>query len=358
MSKSLLIISSLIPAFLISGCQWSSEQGPTRLKSIQKAQQRGTHETDEYEIIDITTENIAAYNKKQNPPKSALPRVDWSRTYSDAIRPYDKISIQVFGTSEAGGPAQASIFGPLEVPQSGVVSIPYAGEFNLLGKQLSEVQKEIGRAYSTVFSSARMSIVRVERLPLRANVIGIARAPGQQIIDRKGVSLADLVAKSGGTTLEPFTCEYLLHRSGSTYQLSNKDITNRNVLAQDGDILEIRKSAERSITLLGAVNRPGTYPFPSHDSKLDDVIGQGGGFREDSADIKGVFIFRKMPSQVTNIYRFNLSEPDGVIGASEFAVHGNDIVYVTEASLTRWNRTIRNILPFSQVNNFSRFGAY
>lgn len=353
-----LIITSISFALLTNACQWSSEQGPTRLKSIQKAQQRGSHETDEYEIIDITSDNIAAHNKNQQRQESVLPPVDRSKLYSDTIRPYDKLTIQVFSTSESGGPGEASVYGPLEVPQSGEVSIPYAGVFNLLSKHIADVQEEIQKSYSTIFSSARISVARVERVPLRANVIGIAGAPGQQIIDRYGVNLADLVAKSGGTTQEPFTCEYLLHRSKKTYRLTNSDITNNNILAQDGDILEIRKSADRSVTLLGAVNRPGSYPFPNHESNLDDFIGQGNGFREDSADIKGVFIFRRVSPDTTHIYRFNLSEPDGVIGASKFAVHGNDIIYVTEASLTRWNRTIRNILPFSQVNNFSRFGSY
>ena len=38
------------------------------------------------------------------------------------------------------------------------------------------------------------------------------------------------------------------------------ELTTKNLLAQDSDILEIRKSSDRSITLLGAVNRPGSYP--------------------------------------------------------------------------------------------------
>ena len=170
--------------------------------------------------------------------------------------------------------------------------------------------------------------------------------------------MADLVAKSGGTSQEPFTCEYILHRGDNSYSLNNNELTTGNILAQDGDILEIRKSADRSVTLLGAVNRPGSYPFPNHESYLDDFIGVSSGFREDSADISGVFIFRKKSESNTDIYRFDLGDPAGVICASHFLVHGNDIVYVTEAPLTRWNRTIKNILPFSQFSQFSRYTNY
>jgi len=355
MIKSLTFISVVAAAMSLNACKWSSEQGPVRMNAIHKAQQKGRFSTDEFRIIDITKNNITRYNKPQVIRGNVLPKVDLRKTYSDAIRPYDQLTLQIVDTAGQGGLAGKNDFGPFEVPQTGKIAIPYVGEFNVMGKEITDVQKEIQKAYSTVFNSARVSVGRTSRLPLRANVIGIARAPGQQIIDREGVNLADLVAKSGGTTQEPFTCEYILHRNKRTHKLNNREITTANILAQDGDVLEIRKSTERSVTLLGAVRRPGSYPFPNYDSHLDDYIGQGSGFREDSADISGVFIFRRVSSGATDIYRFNLRDPSGVICASRFSVHGNDIVYVTEAPLTRWNRTIRNILPFGQVSNYARF---
>lgn len=362
MKKALSRIATIFSIAAISACNWSSEQGPTQLSAIQKAQKKGDYPTDEFVIIDVNTSNIAQHNVAQIIPGNQLPPVDYSKTYSDAIRPYDQLGLQVVNasndngiTSEGSLPAQ---FGPLEVPQSGIISVPYAGEFNALGKEITELQKEIQEAYSTVFNSARVSLGRISRLPLTANVIGIARAPGQQIIDRKGVTMADLVAKSGSTAQEPFTCEYILHRNKRSYILNNREITTKNILVQDSDTLEIRKSSDRSITILGAVNRPGSYPFPNYSSHLDDFIGAASGFRSDSANVSGIFVFRKKPDNTSNIYRFNLREPSGVIASSRFLVHGNDLIYVTEAPLTRWNRTIRNILPFSQVNNFSQFGNY
>ena len=351
-------ISSLIISVVtasLSACNLSSEQGPVGLRSIQKAQERGSLPTDEYEIIDITSHNINQHNKAAVSSSNELPEVDYSKTYSDAIRPYDQLILQVIDTAQTGGLGAGNgssvQFGPIEVPQSGKISIPYAGDFNIIGKELTEIQKDIQDAYSTVFNTARVTVGRISRLALRANVIGIAQQPGQQVIDREGVNLADLVAKSGGTLQEPFTCEYMLHRNLKTYILNNKDITNKNILAMDGDVLEIRKSNERTVTLLGAVVRPGSYPFPNYNSKLDDFMGGGSGFRSDSANLSGVFVFREMPSKKTHIYRFDMRDPAGVIAAGNFSIHGKDIIYVTEAPLTRWNRTIRSILPFGQAYN-------
>lgn len=359
MNHSLPFGLAVTLSLLLNACNWSSEQGPTQMNAIHKAQQKGSLSTDEFRIVDITSENIDQFNKPPAIVKNVLPPVDLSRTYSDAIRPYDQLAVQVVDTGgESGITSQSKLpanFGPIEVPQTGRISIPYAGEFNVLGKEIADVQNEIQKVYAKVFNTARVSLNRTTRLPLTANVIGIANNPGQQTIDRKGVTLADLVAKSGGTVQEPFTCEYILHRNNRSYTLNNREITTKNLLAQNSDILEIRKSSDRSITLLGAVRRPGSYPFPNYSSQLDDFIGAGSGFREDSANLSGVFVFRKTASNTTDIYRFDLRDPAGVIASSSFSVHGNDIIYVTEAPLTRWNRTIRNILPFSQVSNFTQF---
>ncbi|MFC5050237.1 SLBB domain-containing protein [Rubritalea spongiae] len=361
MKKLLALTSTLASFLLLNSCQWTPEQGPTNMDAIHDAQKEGKFPTNEYVIIDVNNLNITEINKPQIIQSNSIPKTDLIKTYADAIRPYDKLALQVIDTAETGGfssrdgrPVQ---FGPIEVPQSGKISIPYAGDFNVIGKEITDVQNEIQNAYSTVFNTAQVSLNRISRLPLTANVIGIANKPGQQQIDRKGVTLADLVAKSGGTAIEPFTCEYKLHREGRTYLLNNKEVTTKNILAQDGDILEIQKSDKHAVTILGAVNRPGSYPFPNNDARLADFIGQGGGVSSNRADVTGVFVFRKTSNDSATIFRFNLSDPSGVIYASRFLVHGDDIVYVTEAPLARWNRMIRNILPFSQVSNFSRIGT-
>ena len=358
MKKFFTIASTLTSFLLLNSCQWTPEQGPTNMDAIHDAQKKGKYPTTEYKIIDVTNLNIKKINKHQVIKSNPTPKTDLSKTYSDAIRPYDQLTIQIVDTAQEGGLSAGGSpirFGPIEVPQSGKISIPYAGSFQIIGKEIAEVQNEIQNAYTTVFNTAQVSLNRISRLPLTANVIGVANKPGQQQIDRQGVTLTDLVAKSGGTAIEPFACEYLLHRDNRSYHLNNKEVTTKRLLAQDGDVLEIQKSDAHAITILGAVNRQGTYSFPNNDSRLADFIGQGGGISSNSADVTGVFVFRKRSIDSADIYRFDLSEPSGVIYASRFLVHGDDIIYITEAPLARWNRMLRNILPFSQVSNFSRF---
>jgi len=60
-----------------------------------------------------------------------------------------------------------------------------------------------------------------------------------------------------------------------------------------------------------------------------------------------VFIFRKGDPDL--VYTINLKDPAAMLLTQRFAIRGEDIIYVTEAPLVRWNRLIQQILPISQL---------
>lgn len=348
-------------SIILSSCHIVPDQGPTGMNKIQKQQLEGKVSSDHYQIIDISKDNIKRYNKKQYKQTSSTPTAQASKTYNDLLRPYDKLALLVIDTAEQGAFAKSKgpvTFGPLEVPDDGRINIPYAGELHVTGKTINTIQKEISDKYSTIFNTAQVSLSRVGRQPLRASVIGLARKPGQHSIERKGVTLVELIARSGGTTEEPYLCEYLIHRNNKTYNLSNDQITKRKILAQDGDLIEIKRSEAHSITVMGSVNRPGNHKFPKSHCHLSDFLGASRGISLNHADATGVFIFRKVGAK-THLYRFNLQKPEGMIHASKFNIHANDILYVTEAPLAKWGRVIRGALPFGQLQsavNTASFG--
>lgn len=348
----LAIVSSLV----ISSCHVVSDQGPTSMNKIHQGQLDGKRNTDDYVIINITKNNISNYNKAQYRRPGVIPKADSSRMYTDQIRQYDKLTLLVIDTAEQGAFANSRgpvTFGPIEVPASGKIGIPYAGEFYVIGKSINAVQKEIKAKYSTLFNTAEISLNRIERQPLRASVLGIAKQPGQHEITRKGVTIAELVALSGGSKEEPFLCDYLIHRNKKTHTLNHDQVTQSKILAQDGDLVEIKRSKEHSITMMGSVRRPGNHKFPKSHCHLSDFLGSGSGININNADATGVFIFRRVSSGKTHLYRFNLQKPEGLIYASKFDIHSKDIIYVTEAPLSKWGRVIKGISPFQSVSNVS-----
>jgi len=339
---------------ILNSCHIVSDQGPTGMNKIHQEQLDGKRSSQNYAIINIRESNINLYNKQQDKSYGTIPKASSSKMYNDEIRPYDKLTLLVIDTAEQGAFANSKgpvTFGPLEVPSNGKITIPYAGELDVNGKSINVVQNQISKKYVAVFNTAEVSLNRVSRQPLRASVLGLVKSPGQHEITRRGVTLAELVALSGGTSEEPYLCDYHIHRSNKTYVLNNDQITKKSILAQDGDLLEIKRSGNHSITMMGSVRRPGNHKFPKSHCHLSDFLGSGAGINISQADATGVFIFRKVGYR-THIYRFNLQEPDGLILARKFDIHGKDMIYVTEAPLSKWGRVIRNVLPFGQLQSF------
>ena len=78
---------------------------------------------------------------------------------------------------------------------------------------------------------------------------------------------------------------------------------------------------------------------------LADALGAATGLAERRSDPSGVFVFRK--GNPDFVYTFNLKDPSLIHLIQRFPIQGNDIVYVPEAPLARWNRLISQILPVS-----------
>ena len=86
-------------------------------------------------------------------------------------------------------------------------------------------------------------------------------------------------------------------------------------------------------------------------------MAQLGGLSATTADPTGVFVFRNEPPEISNIvlgrsdlvgaqrliYVLDLTEPNGLFVARDFLIRDGDTIYVTEAPIVQWNRTIAAI---------------
>jgi len=343
----------------LGSCRHMSDQGPVEMDKIQKNQEKYGNTL--YTIIDIDGKNLQRYDKKATVRHYSAPPQSLAKGYKSTVQPDDQLKVLVIDSAMEGAFANAHgpiTFGPLTVSEAGSLSVPYAGVLQVQGKTVSEVESMVQKKYSPQFASAQISVSRVSRKNARANVIGLVNRPQQIEISRGGMTVADMVAISGGTKDQPFLCEYNLHRAGRTYRLSNKQVTTKNIGIQDGDLLEVKRNTNLSVIALGSVNVPGAYPIPDADTHLSDLIGAGRGLDIRTAQATGVFVFRNKSKGHTDIYRFNLKDPSGLIYASKFHIHAGDIIYVSEAPLTRWGRMMRNILPLSDISRFANFQRF
>jgi polysaccharide export outer membrane protein len=79
---------------------------------------------------------------------------------------------------------------------------------------------------------------------------------------------------------------------------------------------------------------------------LTQILSEVGGINEERADGRGIYVVRQSEvPEVVNVFQLDASQAYAMSLADDFILNARDIVYVSAAPITRWNRIIGNLLP-------------
>lgn len=324
-----------------SSCAFMSQSGP----------QRAQIESDSLAYTLISVKSRAdlpakgrTYGMGQIPPSVR------GSSYSDKIRTRDTLLFIITDLSELSpffNRAGNFTYGPLEVPEDGRLTIPYIGEIQVIGRSLAEISGELNERIIPISKTAQVALSRSGRLARTANVIGEVKSPGPVPLERSGITSLDLLAASGGPGESEHLYKYTLRREGRDYIFDYQGFRQKAFPIEEGDLLSVSSDASNRFYVMGAINKPTTVPFPVPAPTLADAIGAATGLDERRSDPSGVFVFRKGDPDM--VYTLDMKDPAVVLLTQRFLIQGEDIVYVTEAPLARWNRLLMQILPVSQA---------
>ncbi len=291
--------------------------------------------------------------------RAEKPAVITGQGYTDNVRERDSLSFVITDITEqspfftSGEPFK---YGPIEVPENGLVQIPFVGEVSVINRSLSEISSTFSERIKPVSNTAQVMVVRTNRFLLTANVLGEVRSPGAIPLERSNLTSIDILAASGGPAQAEHLYQYTLRRGGRDYRFDYLGFRQNPFPIEAGDLLTVTTDSSNRFQVLGAINRPVSVPFPVPNPTLADAFGAATGLDQSRSDASGVFIFRK--GNPDTVYTFNLKDPAVMPLLQRFPMQGEDIVFVTEAPLVRWNRMISQILPGSLLQNANNFGRF
>lgn len=325
----------------LSSCAFMSQSGP----------QKGDIKSDSLAYTLIPVKSRADLPEKgRNYGMGQIPPAVQGSSYSDKIRTRDTLLFIITDLSELSpffSRAGNFTYGPLEVPEDGWVNIPYLGEIQVIGRSLAEISGKLNERIKPVSKTAQVALSRSGRLPRTANVIGEVKSPGPVPLERSGITSLDLLAASGGPAESEHLYKYTLRRRGRDYVFDYQGFRQKAFPIEEGDLLSVSSDASNRFYVMGAINKPTTVAFPVPAPTLADAIGAATGLDERRSDPSGVFVFRKGNPDL--VYTLNMKNPAVVLLTQRFLIQGEDIVYVTEAPLARWNRLLMQVLPVSQA---------
>ena len=154
-----------------------------------------------------------------------------------------------------------------------------------------------------------------------------------------------------------------LIRRGVTYDLNlvaleKSGLSPHKLLIQPNDTVFVNTKQNQKIYILGESSKNQALALRDQGMTLSDVLGESEGINPYTASAARIYVMRtNLNDRHSTIYQLNLSSLGNLALANQFAMQKNDIVYIDATGLTRWQRMINQIVPFSNaIYSFNQLG--
>jgi polysaccharide export outer membrane protein len=298
-------------------------------------------------------------------PISASPNLALQQALADyeyRIGPSDVLTIIVWEHPELTIPAgsfRTAAEGGNEVKADGTVFYPYAGNISVAGLTTNEVKTLLENSLSSVIKKPQIDVRVASFNSQRVYVTGSVRQPGIVPISSTPLTLVDAIERLGGLNDAAAWGTVTLTRNGVASNISLRSLYEdgrwaENLLLQDGDLIHVPRNDAEKIFVLGEVNRPLSLRMSRNGTSLAEALAEANGINENRADGRGVYVLRNtgitkdadgLPVYQATIYNLNAASAVGFMLADKFPLEARDIVYVSPAPITRWNRFLSQLLP-------------
>ena len=279
---------------------------------------------------------------------------------SDTIRAGDVLGLTIWENVNDGllvpQGQNATVLEQVQVDGSGFIFVPYAGRIKAAGNTPEAIRRTISAKLEDQTPDPQVQVRRLAGDGATVSIVGAVGAQGVYPIERPTLTLAAMLAAAGGIAIQPEIAQVTLVRgshSGSIWFEDLYDHPAHDIALRGGDKIIVEQDT-RTFTALGATGTQDRVTFESQSISAIEAIAQVGGLVSTVADPTGVFIFRIEPEAIARqllgrtditgpqrvIYVLDLTRPNGIFMARDFAIRDEDTVYVTEAPFTQFNKSI------------------
>lgn len=310
---------------------------------------------------------VIAVSDDVNRIASITPTIGFSEAFlnagllgSDTIRPGDTLGLTIWENVDDGLLANeglnSTVLEEVQVDGAGFIFVPYAGRIMAAGNTPEAIRRLISERLNEQTPDPQVQVRRLAGDGATVSLVGAVNSQGVYAIERPTRTLSAMLARAGGIAIRPEIAQITLVRGQHTESLWFQDLyqdPQTDIALRAGDRIIVEEDT-RSFTALGATGAQSRVPFESQTISAIEAIAQVGGLSSAVADPTGVFVLRNEPEEIAQaltgnfdlvgvqrvIYVLDLTEPNGLFAARDFAIRDQDTVYVTEAPFVQWNKAI------------------
>ncbi|WP_298842616.1 polysaccharide biosynthesis/export family protein [uncultured Roseobacter sp.] len=313
---------------------------------------------------------VVEVNDRVTRATAVVPALGFSDTFqnaglmgSDTIQAGDVLGLTIWENVDDGllvGETQnATLLETVQVDGAGFIFVPYAGRIRAAGNSPEAIRRIITERLEEQTPDPQVEVRRMAGDGSTVSLVGAVGGQGVYAIERPTRTLSTMLARAGGVTIEPEIAQITVlrgHESGRIWFQDLYSYPELDIALRGGDRILVEEDT-RSFTSLGATGTQARVSFESQNLSALEAIAQVGGLVSSSSDATGVFVFRNEPDVIAAevlgrddlvgaqrmIYVLDLTQPNGLFRARDFVIRDGDTLYVTEAPLAQWNKTIAAI---------------
>nr|QBK17739.1 Wza [Acinetobacter baumannii] len=325
--------------------------------------EQGTFKTEqgaEVSVVQLTQNNIPKISSESLHPQGNISALFNTPFYQYRLSAGDVLSIQLWAYPEITPPIQGAstdikAFG-YPIDSAGNVQLPLIGQVHIAGKTLAETNKYLRNQFAKYLKTPDVVVRVLSYQAKRYFVNGQVMKSGQYTLDDQPISIYTALSMAGGVNQESGdNTDIQLIRNGEVYNLNvvaleKQGYSLHKLLVQPNDTIYVNTKQNQKLYVMGESNKSSAIPLRDQGMTLSDVLGESEGVNPYTASAARIYVMRTdLNSRKSTIYQLNLSNIGNLALSNQFQMQKNDIVYIDATGLTRWQRIMNQIVPFSSA---------
>lgn len=150
------------------------------------------------------------------------------------------------------------------------------------------------------------------------------------------ITLTELRQRARAQAIDELQTEITLRRAALNEARSNFE-----------DRIQLDSVERDYVYLTGEVNSPGRFTLPfGRNASLADALFSEGGFNAQTGDPSQIYVLRASSNNtVVTAWHLDTQNVVNLVVATQMEMRPNDIVFIAEQPITRWNRVVQQIVP-------------